>query len=226
MNEPAEDLVDTAAAPFSIEAFRRRASARLTLDPPGLPIAPMVPELGEMALNPEFTDLAQAEAHRPAAVLIPVIGRAGEATVVLTTRTAHLPSHAGEVAFPGGKVDPADSSPLVTALREAEEEIGLDRAFVTPVGYLDTYLTRTGYKIVPVVGLIEPGHPLTPNPHEVDEVFEVPLSFLMTPANHAIHSRIIRGAERRFYAMPWDGHYIWGVTAAIVQNLYRRVYGG
>jgi 8-oxo-dGTP pyrophosphatase MutT (NUDIX family) len=216
---------EDAPALFSAEDFRRRAARRLTLEPPTALAPDTIPALGDHNLTPEYAQRARSQAHRPAAVLIPVIAREDEASVLLTTRTAHLPSHAGQIALPGGKVDPADSSPLVTALREAEEEIGLDRSLVTPLGYLEAYLTRTGYSIVPVVGMVDPAHKLTPNPDEVDDIFEVPLAFLMTPENHLIHSRMLNGVERRFFAMPWKERYIWGVTAAILQNLYRRIYG-
>lgn len=213
------------AAPLTADAFRRRAEARLDLDPPGIPAEGTVPDIGDHALSPELVAEVGLAKARPAAVLIPVLNRPEGATVLLTQRTATLRSHAGQIAFPGGRVDAEDSSPLVTALREAEEEIGLDRRYVDPVGYLDLYLTTSGFHIVPVVAVVEPGFELVLNPAEVDDVFEVPLSFLMTPANHETHAREWQGRERRYYAMPYGDRYIWGVTAGIIKNLYDRVYG-
>ncbi len=137
--------------------------------------------------------------HRPAAVLVPVVARREAATVLLTQRAAHLRDHSGQIAFPGGKIDADDASPLAAALREAEEEIGLDRGFVRPLGYLEPYVTTSGFRIVPVVSLVDPGYALTINPREVDGAFEVPLSFLMTPANHETHQREWKGHMRRYY---------------------------
>lgn len=161
-------------------------------------------------------------APKPAAVLIPVIPRS-ELTVLLTQRTAHLPRHAGQIAFPGGRIDPEDASAEAAALREAEEEIGLDRRFVSLLGRLDIYRSGTGYAISPLVGLVEPGHALTLDPGEVAAAFEVPLSFLMTPQNLKIHSRMWQGVERRFYAIPYEAHYIWGVTAGIIRNMQLKL---
>jgi len=214
-----------ASLPFSPEGFRERAAARLDHEAPLYPADDIIPPLGDHALTPALAARAQSVAAKQAAVLIPIIARETEASVLLTKRTSHLQNHAGQIAFPGGRVDHTDASPLITALRETEEEIGLDRSLVTPLGYLDLYMTGTGYRIIPVVGLINPGHHLTLNPAEVDDAFEVPLSFLMSPENHLLHSRMVDGAERRFHAMPWREHYIWGATAGMLRNLYRRVYG-
>jgi 8-oxo-dGTP pyrophosphatase MutT (NUDIX family) len=158
-------------------------------------------------------------------VLIPVVARLPEASVLLTQRTPHLSAHAGQIAFPGGKVDSGDPTPAAAALREAEEEIGLLPAMVEPIGYLGPYLTRTGYRIVPVVGRVDPGHSLTINPNEVVDTFEVPLSFLMTPDNHRRGSRTVMGTPRYFYEMPFNERYIWGITAGIIRGLYERIYG-
>ena len=162
--------------------------------------------------------------HRPAAVLIPVVARPEGATVLLTRRSEHLKDHAGQIAFPGGKMDVADREPMDTALREADEEIGLDRRFVSPIGYLDPYLSSSGFRIIPVVALIDPAHQVRLDPSEVESIFEVPLGFLMDPARHETHQREWRGAMRRYYAMPYGDYYIWGVTAGILRNLYEKVY--
>jgi 8-oxo-dGTP pyrophosphatase MutT (NUDIX family) len=152
-----------------------------------------------------------------------VLARPDGVTVLFTERAAHLRDHSGQIAFPGGKIDPADPSPLAAALREAEEEIGLDRAFVRPLGYLDHYLSGTGFLVTPVVGLVRPQAPLHLNPNEVADAFEVPLDFLVDVANHALHSREWRGRQRRYYAIPFGDRYIWGVTAGIVRNLSERL---
>jgi 8-oxo-dGTP pyrophosphatase MutT (NUDIX family) len=206
--------------PFSPAGFARRAAERLRHDGGAAALAALP---GDHVLNPGF--VMGEGPYRDAAVLIPVVARAPTATMLLTMRTPHLTTHAGQIAFPGGKIDPTDASPTDAALREAEEEIGLDRAFVVPVGTLDPYLTGTGYRIVPVVAMVEPGHRLTLNPHEVVSAFEVPLHFLMSPDNHRRGSREIRGATRYFYEMPFGEHYIWGVTAGIIRGLYERVFG-
>lgn len=169
------------------------------------------------------------DAPRAAAVLVPLVPRDGGLAVLLTERTAHLTAHAGQIAFPGGRTEPEDGSPVATALREAEEEIGLARGLVEILGTMPRYLTGSGFEVTPVVGIVDPVHRLAPDPNEVALAFEVPLSFLMDPSHHQV--RLYRwddGAERSFYAMPWtdaDGreHFIWGVTAAMLRNLYRFV---
>jgi 8-oxo-dGTP pyrophosphatase MutT (NUDIX family) len=176
-------------------------------------------------LNPELAaELIGHERARAAAVLVPVVARP-QLTMLLTLRTAHLPSHAGQIAFPGGKVDPTDADPVATALREAEEEIGLDRRFVEPLGFLDTYRTGTGFGIVPLVALIAPGFALELNTSEVADAFEVPLAFLLDAANHQRHARLWQGRERHFYAMPYEERYIWGATAGMIRNLHERLTG-
>ena len=206
-------------SPFLPARFFARAASRLDHDPPGIGAG----ALGDDTLNPGMMPADMV--LRDAAVLMPVVAHRDGATMLLTQRTPHLAAHAGQIAFPGGKIDPTDRDPGFAALREAEEEIGLDPTRVAIVGYLDPYLTRTGYRIVPVVGRVEPDMRLKINPTEVDEVFEVPLDFLMTPANHRMGSRELLGATRRFYEMPYEGHYIWGITAGIIRGLYERVFG-
>jgi 8-oxo-dGTP pyrophosphatase MutT (NUDIX family) len=160
---------------------------------------------------------------KPAAVLVPVIMRE-EPMLLLTERAAHLRQHSGQIAFPGGRVDPTDASVLDAACREATEEIGLDSRFISPLGYLDPYLSTTNYLVMPVVARVSPSYTLNINHAEVADAFEVPLGFLMDPARHELHSREFRGRLRRYYAMPYQGRYIWGVTAGIIRNLYERLY--
>jgi 8-oxo-dGTP pyrophosphatase MutT (NUDIX family) len=203
-----------------------RARARLTLDvPAGLHDPTITPLRGDHDVDPVMRAIAEVRPIRPAAVLVPVIDRA-EPTVLFTQRTTHLPDHAGQISFPGGKIDPGDDSPLAAALREAEEEIGLARRFVDPIGYLDLYMTTLGYRIVPTIGRIEPGFRLNLNRSEVEDVFEVPLGFLMAEENHKLHSREWKGMTRTVYAMPFGDRYIWGVTAGILRNLYERIFRG
>jgi 8-oxo-dGTP pyrophosphatase MutT (NUDIX family) len=152
-----------------------------------------------------------------------VVAREPAASVILTQRTGHLRSHAGQIAFPGGKIEPGDADAVAAAIRETGEEIGLDRNAITVVGQLDPYLSRTGYRIVPVLARVEPAYRLVLNANEVAEAFEVPLPFLMTPANHQRTSRTFNGRERYFYEMPFGERYIWGVTAGIIRRLYERV---
>ncbi len=206
-------------------SFFDRARLRLTLDvPPSLTDPLAQGARGDLDLNPSMWERAGVVATKPAAVLIPVIDRS-EPTILLTIRTKELASHAGQVAFPGGKIDPGDVSPAAAALREAKEEIGLASALIEPLGYLDLYLTFSGFRILPTVARVRPDFALTLNPREVTETFEVPLAFLMTPANHQRRSRDWKGIDREYYAMPFGDHYIWGITAGIVRNLYDRVYG-
>lgn len=161
----------------------------------------------------------------PAAVLIGLVEHLAGPSVILTRRADTLRSHTGQVALPGGRCDPGET-PWQTALREAEEEIGLDPALVTLAGLSTPCRTGTGYQVTPVVGFISPGFSLTPNPAEVADVFETPFGFLMDPANHERHEREIpAGVTRRFYGMTWEDRFIWGATAAILRDLYERLYG-
>ncbi len=177
--------------------------------PPGL-------RRGDHDLNP---DLLPDRPLTRAAVLVPLVERPEGLTVLLTRRTDHLQDHAGQISFPGGRVEPGDADALATALREAEEEIGLARTLVTAIGRLDTYVTRTGFEVTPVVGLVAPPTALAPDPCEVAEVFEVPLAFILDPVNRQRHSRIYAGKARYFYVFPWRDYYIWGATAGMLVNL-------
>ncbi|MGI9479057.1 MAG: CoA pyrophosphatase [Hyphomicrobiaceae bacterium] len=159
---------------------------------------------------------------RQAAVLFPIVLHE-EPTVLLTQRSNDLPSHAGQIAFPGGKVEPHDKNSLATALRETEEEIGLLPDFIEPIGYLDNYRTGTNFNVVPVVALVRPGFTLTIDRREVDRAFEVPLEFLMNADNHELHQREWKGRTRTYYAMPYDDYFIWGATAGMIRNFHERL---
>ncbi|NTV70584.1 MAG: CoA pyrophosphatase [Azonexaceae bacterium] len=159
----------------------------------------------------------------PAAVLFPIVLRDGGQTVLLTQRTAHLRDHAGQISFPGGRVEVEDLSPSHTALRETEEEIGLPRERIEILGFLPEYRTGTGFRVTPVVALVQPPFDLRPDPFEVAEVFEVPLAFLLDPANHQQHSLHYRGALRNYFAMPYGDYFIWGATAGMIRSLSERL---
>ncbi len=221
MNEP---MLRTDPATISSATFFERCRARLRFDvPPGLVDPRIVPSSGDQGTDRMLEIIARERPIRPAAVLIPVVDH-GLPTVLLTQRAAHLTDHAGQISFPGGKIDATDASPLDAALREAEEEVGLSREYVDPIGYLDLYGTSFGFRILPTVARVKPGFKLRINHDEVDDAFEVPLSFLMDPANHQVHSKEFRGVERSYYAMPFADRYIWGATAGILRVLYERIY--
>lgn len=169
--------------------------------------------------------LSGVQEFRPAAVLVPIIDHPDQMTVLLTRRPDHMNKHAGQVAFPGGRVDPDDAHPAAAALREAQEEIGLAADYVELVGQLDPYHTGTGFQITPVVGIITPGFTLKACDREVAEIFEVPLSFLMNPENHQRRETEFKGRKAQFYAMPYNDYYIWGATAGMLVNLFNRLYG-
>lgn len=168
------------------------------------------------------TELAKDEVLMPAAVLIAITDRA-DPGVILTQRPETMRRHPGQISFPGGRVDPEDADVITAALREAEEELALPRENVTVIGITDTYRTITGYSVTPVVGVIPPDLPMSPNPVEVADWFEVPLSFLMEPANHIEQAVEWQGRERRYYEINYQGRRIWGATAAMIVNLARRV---
>lgn len=204
------------------EAFLDAAERGLRREPPVWPDA-IGPPRGDHAIDLRHGWDPEATPPRRAAVLVPVIRRQdGDAHLLFTERAAGLRQHSGQISFPGGKMDPGET-PLEAALREAEEEIGLDPALVRPLGYLDGYLSGTGFFIVPMVGLLEGAPPLALNPAEVASAFEVPLGFVLDAANHAVHTRRWQGGERQHYAMPFGDHYIWGVTAGILRNLHERL---
>lgn len=177
------------------------------------------------ALDIEIEDeryLGDTVQHRAAAVLIPITDRA-EPGVILTQRPTWLRSHAGQVAFPGGKVDDSDESSIFAALREAEEELNIPPARVEVIGVADTYYSGSGYSIAPVVGIIPPDLEIQPNPQEVEDWFEVPLAFLLDPANSIKKEANWNGQQRSYYDMQWGERRIWGVTAGIIANLVRRL---
>jgi 8-oxo-dGTP pyrophosphatase MutT (NUDIX family) len=206
--------------------FFDRVRQRLSLDVPAALRDVTAPAVrGDLDLDPETWKKAGVIASKPAAVLIPVVDRA-QPTVILTQRTADLSSHAGQIAFPGGKIDAKDDTPVGAALREAQEEVGLAPALIEPLGYLDLYLTFSGFRILPTVARVNPDFALAINPSEVTEAFEVPLAFLMTAQNYRRKSRDWNGIIRHYYEIPYQDRYIWGVTAGILRNLYERVYGG
>jgi 8-oxo-dGTP pyrophosphatase MutT (NUDIX family) len=207
----------------SVEFFKR-SRARLDFDVPAGLIDPnIVPKTGDEGNDRMLEIVAREQPVRPAAVLIAVVDHP-QPTVLLTQRSPHLNNHAGQISFPGGKIDAIDASPLDAALREAEEEVGLKREFVEPIGYLDLYGTAFGFRILPTVARVKPGFKLKINASEVEDAFEVPLAFLMNPENHQIHSKEFRGMERSYYAMPFAERYIWGATAGILRVLYERIY--
>ncbi|MEO8719326.1 MAG: CoA pyrophosphatase [Burkholderiales bacterium] len=187
-------------------ALRRRFAA-------GAPVA--------MLYGDQGIDAERAAARRRASVLVPIVARPDQLTMLLTRRTAHLKNHSGQIAFPGGGAEDGDASAEATALREAHEEIGLDPARVELLGRLSDYHTRTDFRVTPVVGLVAPPFELRLDAHEVDEAFEVPLSFLLDPANHLRHQREFQGRQVPFYAIPYRDYYIWGATAGMLINLYR-----
>jgi 8-oxo-dGTP pyrophosphatase MutT (NUDIX family) len=161
---------------------------------------------------------------KAAAVLVPIVKRPDGPTVLLTQRHSGLAKHAGQIAFPGGRMDEGETA-IDAALRETEEETGLARSFVSPLGYLDGFLTVTQYLVTPVVALVEEGFALQPQPSEVDDIFEVPLAFLMNPGNRQTQSRDWKGLTRHFYVYPFGERYIWGATAGMIKNLHDRLYG-
>ena len=196
---------------FIIRRLAERGPLEVTADP--------TPR-GDHDLNPGMLG-AEIRPLTRAAVLVPLIERADGLWVLLTERSATLKDHAGQISFPGGRQDPEDIDSVATALREADEEVGMPPPLVRVIGRLDTYITGTGYSVTPIVGLIRPPFPIEADPVEVADVFEVPLGFLMNPANHQKHSREYQGRTRHYYAIPYENRYIWGATAGMLVNLSR-----
>jgi len=172
-------------------------------------------------MPPPVTEFESPDAEPliPAAVLVPVVVRESGATILLTQRTAHLRDHGGQVSFPGGRCESDDASVVATALREAQEEVGIFPAQVEILGCLPEYRTGTGFSVTPVVGLVTPPLNLKLDDFEVADVFEPPLAFLLDPANYQRQSIFARGAMREFWAMPWNGYFIWGATAGMLVSL-------
>ena len=204
---------------YSADEFRRRA-----LRQAGEPAELDWTDHGDVLMNPGFAEALERLKLRDAAVLVPVVDEGPDARMILTQRTSKLRKHSGQVAFPGGAIDPEDASAEAAALREAEEEIGLSPGFVEPVARLPQYKTMTGFSITPVLAVVKPGFQLKINEDEVDHVFEVPLSFLMNGENHVLDSRVWEGGERFFYRMPYENWNIWGVTAGILHTTWERLY--
>jgi 8-oxo-dGTP pyrophosphatase MutT (NUDIX family) len=208
----------------SVEFFEL-AEARLSLDvPKGFTDPDAIPCCDDLDADPAvLAAIAAMRSIRMASVLVPIIERA-ELTVLFTQRTAQLVDHAGQISFPGGKMEAADASPVAAALREAEEEIALDRRFVEPIGYLDVHVTPSGYRILPTVARVSGGFSLRYNRGEVKDAFEVPLAFLMEPQNYRRNRAEWNGLMTSVYAVPFNNRNIWGATAGILRNLWERTY--
>ena len=208
--------------------YRAHIMAAIDRDLPHTKLRPGVPgDVSDDRLHhnvlPDAQELAEARDLRLAAVLVGVVEHEAAPSILLTRRADHLDKHSGQVAFPGGKVEDSDDSPIATALREAEEEIGLDPAHVEIAGFLDTYQTGTGFLMLPVVGFIRPGFTLTPDANEVADVFEVPLSTLMDAESYHMHDVFWRGKQRIYYSMDYQGYNIWGATAGVLMQMSRRL---
>lgn len=201
---------------MTVDEIVRRVSERSRRLASGLPVA--TPPIGsDFSLN---GIVSMPDVWRPASVLVPLVRREPGLTVLLTQRTEDMPSHAGQIAFPGGRRQAEDADATATALRETEEEVGLTRDFIEVIGPVDQYRTGTGYEITPIVGMVAPGFTPRADPREVADVFEVPLAHFLDERNHRIDSRVWQGRERRYYAMPYGERYIWGATAGMLKNLH------
>lgn len=180
--------------------------------------APKPGARSDFDLNPVSAPEMDGQIYRPAAVLVPIVDRQSP-HILLTKRSSDLPKHAGQVSFPGGRIDPGDADAAAAALRETEEEVGIGAQHIDMIGELDRYRTGTGFEITPKIGVVRPDFDLRPEPGEVDAVFEVPLEFIMNRSNHQLQTAMWKGLERRYYTMPYDGYHIWGATAAMLVNL-------
>ena len=200
---------------MTVEEIVRRVRDRSSRLASGLPV-PSPPIGSDFSLS---GIVPVPETWKPASVLVPLVDRAPGVTVLLTQRTADMPSHAGQIAFPGGRREPGEDA-VATALRETHEEVGITRDFIEVVGPIDLYHTGTGFEITPVVGIVTPGFTIRAQAREVADVFEVPLEHFLDEVNHQIASREYQGRQRRYYAMPYGDRYIWGATAGMLKNLY------
>lgn len=187
-------------------------------------ISAMDEETGDFLFNAPDEQRIRENLKFDAAVFIGLIGKPDGPHVLLTQRNPNMRAHSGQVAFPGGKIDPEDQSVTAAAMRECEEETGIGPAHIEVLGPLPMYLSGTGYRVYPVIGLIKQGYQIRPNHDEVAAIFEVPLAFLMDPANHKKASRELMGAQRFFYEIPYQDWYIWGMTAGIIRVMYERLY--
>ncbi|GHC65539.1 CoA pyrophosphatase [Limoniibacter endophyticus] len=203
-------------APFSMDEFRRRLGAA--------DFSSRSDPYGDHSLNPGTAKILTRRKLVDAAVLVPVVERENGTSLILTKRTETLRSHSGQIAFPGGRVDPEDATIRDAALRETEEEIGVDRLLIEVIADLPIYVTGSGYSITPVVGVVQPDYVPVLNEDEVADLFEVPLSFLMDASNHERSSLIWQERERFFHVMQYQERYIWGATAGIIHMLYERLY--
>jgi 8-oxo-dGTP pyrophosphatase MutT (NUDIX family) len=214
--------------PPPVRDFVARAKARLSQTWPekldaAASLAELASQYGDHRMADGIAAVLADKPFRPAAVLVAVVAHE-RPTLLLTQRAGDLSSHSGQIAFPGGGIEAGDVDPAAAAIRESNEEIGLRPDLIAPLGYLDPYLSGTGFRIVPAVALVAPGFSLVLNPREVTDAFEVPLDFLMAAENHARHSREWKGVMRSYYAIPYGERYIWGVTAGIIHRLYERLY--
>jgi 8-oxo-dGTP pyrophosphatase MutT (NUDIX family) len=237
ISKPEEDAINVAApAGFDAQSVpvesvcinQQKVSVRL-LDPHQLKERLLSPPAWQTEITDENRHVIAADiiAKRQAAgkvtraaVLIPLLLQPNGLSVLLTQRTTHLRDHGGQISFPGGRMDPEDAGPNETALRESEEEIGLERERVEIIGQLPEYLTVSGYSVTPIIGLVKPQAEYVLDEFEVADIFEVPLSFLMDPANHQVRVWQSEQGSRRFYSMPYEGRFIWGATAGMLRNLY------
>lgn len=235
MPEPSPTAV---RRPLSVPGFDPQAQPVVPL-PALAPLAPSCLDLGFIAsafsspvswqVEPVFHELfvpsaVNAPGIKPAAVFVPLIPRETGISVLFTRRASHLYHHAGQISFPGGRIEASDPDPVHAALRETHEEIGVDPSYVQLIGTQPAFLTTTQYSMTPVVGVLRPGYTLVPNANEVAEIFEVPLSVLMDPRLHRLHRvSVPTGAARHYFSITWQSHFIWGATAALIRNLYHQL---